>query len=167
MRVARGTRALMFQLTALAGADQAFRQDALRWMFATLETGNAAIDLREELAAISARFAAHPRFSADTAWRNASAGTLRSVSALFERPDARRYTAALAATRAAIDASRAVLEHIVQAGAPREERHQLQRILSRLHFIRTALIDPQSPFAAYAGSNGVNPGNPQGTHHAS
>jgi hypothetical protein len=28
---------------------------------------------------------------------------------------------------------------------PREERHQLQRILSQLHFIRTALLDPQSP----------------------
>jgi hypothetical protein len=30
---------------------------------------------------------------------------------------------------------------------PRDERHQLQRILSHLHFIRTALLDPQSPLA--------------------
>jgi uncharacterized membrane protein YccC len=162
-RFESGTRDLMFQLNALAGNDQAFRHDALRWMFATLEIGNAAIDLREELATLPT----HPRFSAGTAWRDASAGTLRAVSSLFDHPDAQRYTAALAATRTAIAASRTVLEHIVQDGAPREERHQLQRILSRLHFIRTALIDPQSPFAAYADSNGVNPGNTQGAHHAS
>ncbi|HKR44866.1 MAG TPA: FUSC family protein [Paraburkholderia sp.] len=166
-RFESGTRDLMFQLNALAGTDEAFRQDALRWMFATLEIGNAAIDLREELAAAAAQFATHPRFAAATAWRDASAGTLTAVSALFKKPDARRYTAALTATRTAIAAGSAVLEHLVQEEAPREQRHQLQRILSRLHFMRTALIDPQSPFAAYAGNEGANPGASQGANHAS
>ena len=31
------------------------------------------------------------------------------------------------------------------AQEPREQRHRLQRMSSHLHFIRTALLDPQSP----------------------
>jgi hypothetical protein len=32
--------------------------------------------------------------------------------------------------------------------ADRDRRHDLQRILSRLHFIRTALLDKDAPFNA-------------------
>ncbi|MCG5076996.1 FUSC family protein [Paraburkholderia tagetis] len=184
-RFESGARDLMFQLHALAGSDEALRQDTLRWMFATLEIGNAAIDLREELAAVSARPAAQAgtqtatqaaapvrttdALRAGTAWRDATDATLKAVSALFARPDANRYTTALAATRAAIAACQGVLERIVQEDAPRETRHRLQRILSHLHFIRTALIDPQSPFAADPGatpSADNHPDNPQGANHA-
>jgi hypothetical protein len=35
---------------------------------------------------------------------------------------------------------------------PRDERHRLQRILSQLHFIRTALLDPQSPLEPWTGA---------------
>jgi hypothetical protein len=46
---------------------------------------------------------------------------------------------------------------------PRDERHQLQRILSHLHFIRTALLDPQSPLETLVGTpNGAQ----QGVRHA-
>jgi uncharacterized membrane protein YccC len=149
-RFESGARDLVFQLSALAGNDQALRRDTLRWLFSTLEVGNAAIDLRHELAALPA----HPRYAKDTAWRAAIDAALKSVSALFERPAAKRYAAALAATGAAIEAAQGVL----QFDAPREERHQLQRILSHLHFIRTALIDPQSPLAACADPEGTHPG---------
>ncbi|WP_322043151.1 FUSC family protein [Paraburkholderia sp. J67] len=171
-RFESGARDLMFQLNALAGNDEAFRQDTLRWMFSTLEIGNAAIDLREELAALPR----HPRFAKGTPWRVQTSATLKSLSALFERPDARRHGAALASTSAAIGAVQSVLETVLREDAPREERHPLQRCLSHLHFIRTALIDPQSPFAAYAGAasdadtnhpSGKRPDDTQGANHAS
>lgn len=171
-RFESGARDLMFQLNALAGNDEAFRQDTLRWMFSTLEIGNAAVDLREELGSLPA----HPRFAKNAPWRAQTAATLKSVAALFERPDARRHAAALATTSAAIGAAQAVLEDVLREDAPREERHPLQRCLSHLHFIRTALIDPQSPFAAYAAASvnadtnhpsGRRPGDTQGANHAS
>jgi uncharacterized membrane protein YccC len=162
-RFESGARDLMFQLNALAGKDEAFRQATLRWMFSTLEIGNAAIDLREELAALPD----HPRFNTHAPWRTQTAATLKSVAALFERPDARRHAAALATTTAAIGAAQAVLEDVLREDAPREERHPLQRCLSHLHFIRTALIDPQSPFAAYADKRADDTNHPQGANHAS
>ncbi|NIE64064.1 FUSC family protein [Burkholderia sp. Ax-1719] len=162
-RFESGARDLMFQLNALAGKDEAFRQDTLRWMFSTLEIGNAAIDLREELSALPD----HPRFNTHAPWRTQTAATLKSVAALFERPDARRHAAALVTTSAAIGAAQAVLEDVLREDAPREERHPLQRCLSHLHFIRTALIDPQSPFAAYAGTSAADTNHPQGANHAS
>ena len=39
----------------------------------------------------------------------------------------------------------------------REERHRLQRILSHLHFVRTALLDPESPLAALNRNRPVRP----------
>ncbi|PXX06657.1 putative membrane protein YccC [Paraburkholderia tropica] len=163
-RFESGTRDLMFQLSALAGNDQAFRQETLRWMFATLETGNAAIDLREDLAALPA----HPRFAKDTAWRGHVDATLKNLSALFDQPGAQRYAAALAANEGAIAACRDLLERVLNDEAPREERHPVQRILSHLHFIRTALIDPQSPLAPFSQNDAApTSGNAQGAHHAS
>ncbi|CAB3799202.1 p-hydroxybenzoic acid efflux pump subunit AaeB [Paraburkholderia caffeinitolerans] len=155
-RFESGARDLMFQLQALAGNDEALRHDTLRWMFATLEIGNAALDLREELAAVAER----------APWRDAAEATLKAVSAVFERPDANRHATALAVTGAAIAACQGVLEQIVQDNAPRETRHRLQRILSHLHFIRTALIDPQSPFAAYVNHPVNQPAPAQGANHA-
>ncbi|CAG9274651.1 FUSC family protein [Paraburkholderia unamae] len=172
-RFESGARDLMFQLAAIAGNDEAQRRDTLRWLFSTLEVGNAALDLRDELATLPA----HPQYAAGTTWRIAVDATLEAVSALFERPSEARYRGALASTDVAIAASQAVLQGMFRPEAtgaaqrgdtpPREERHQLQRIQSHLHFIRTALIDPQSPLAAYAGSAGAHPGASQGANHAS
>jgi len=166
-RFESGARDLMFQLCAIAGNDEAQRRDTLSWLFSTLEVGNAALDLRHELATLPA----HPQYAADTAWRVAIDATLNAVSALFERPGEARYRRALAATDSAIAAS----EHVLQGlrgsarsdAPPREARHRLQRIQSHLHFIRTALIDPQSRLAACAGSEGAQPAPGPGTHHAS
>jgi len=43
---------------------------------------------------------------------------------------------------------------------PREERHQLQRMSSHLHFIRTALLDPQSPLGAFSQQEHPHEGAP-------
>jgi len=153
-----GARDLMFQINALAGADDALKRDTMRWLFSVLEVGNAAIDLRHELATLPA----HPRYAAGTAWREAIHAMLGAVGALFARPGSRRHEKALAATDAAIDAGHAVLQSFE---APREERRQLQRILSHLHFIRTALIDPQSPLSPLSPLAGHGSA-PQGVRHA-
>ncbi|MGF6937978.1 hypothetical protein OKW41_007140 [Paraburkholderia sp. UCT70] len=47
----------------------------------------------------------------------------------------------------------------------REERHQLLRILSQLHFIRTALLDPQSPLASAIGAR-ADASEEKGVPHA-
>ncbi|WP_322106419.1 FUSC family protein [Paraburkholderia sp. J41] len=183
-RFESGARDLAFQLDALAGKDDAQRRDSLRWLFATLEVGSAALDLRHELAALPAQ----PKYAAGTPWRAAIDATLKAVGALFDRPNAARYGRALAATDAAIEASQRVLQGMYSADptdatadmpaipampavpshagtAAREARHRLQRIQSHLHFVRTALIDPQSPLAGYA-RDGRPAAAQQGARHA-
>ena len=117
----------------------------MRWLFAVLEVGNAVIDLRREIATLPA----DARY-AKSGCRGASPNaTMRdAVAALFDRPSAQRMDAALAATA---DAIAAVQQLLTTFTPPREERHQLQRILSHLHFIRTALLDPQSPLEPLVG----------------
>jgi uncharacterized membrane protein YccC len=153
-----GARDLMFQINALAGANDPLKRDTLRWLFSVLEVGNAVIDLRHELATLPKQAC----YATGTAWREAIRAMLGAVSALFARPGERRYQKALAATDAAIAAGQAMLQRFEP---PREERHQLQRILSHLHFIRTALIDPQSPLSPQS-AFAENPGAPQGANHA-
>ncbi|WP_296661725.1 FUSC family protein [Paraburkholderia sp.] len=157
-RFESGARDLMFQIQALVGSDDTLKRDTLRWLFSVLEVGNAVIDLRHELATLPA----HPRYAAGTAWRAAIHAMLGTLSALFARPGTRRHAQALSATDAAIAAGQAVLDSFEP---PREERHQLQRILSHLHFIRTALIDPQSPLPHHAAPAG-HAGSAQGVNHA-
>jgi len=143
-RFESGARDLMFQLNALSANDPQPRRDTLQWLFAVLETGNAVIDLRGELATLPRA----PRYAAHTAWRVAIDALLDALARLFATPDDERYRRTLAATDAAI----ADVQQLLQDFAPpRDERHRLQRILSHLHFVRTALLDPQSPLAARPG----------------
>jgi hypothetical protein len=74
-----------------------------------------------------------------------------ALATLFHKPRADRLIAALATTADAIAATQQVLATFTMA---RDERHQLQRILSHLHFIRTALLDPQSPLEDLVGARG-------------
>ena len=119
-------------------------------MFAVLETGNAAIDLRHELATLPS----DPRYAPTTPWRRAIETMRAALSSLFTRPDAERFDATLAAVNDAIDATRQTLDAFTPT---REERHRLQRILSHLHFVRTALLDPESPLAALNRNRPVRP----------
>jgi uncharacterized membrane protein YccC len=137
-RFESGTRDLMFQINALAAKEPEVQRDSLRWLFAVLEAGNAIIDMRLEIAALPSE--AH--YAVKMPWRAAERKMRKALAALFSRPDAQRLGEALAATT---DALAAVQQLLSAFTPPREERHRLRRILSHLHFIRTALLDPQSP----------------------
>jgi len=155
-----GTRDLMFQLNALSASDPQARRDTLQWLFAVLEVGNAVLDLRGELATLPS----DPRYAAGTAWREAIDATLDALGRLFVTPGDERRRHTLDTTDEAI----ARVQQLLQDFAPpRDERHRLQRILSHLHFVRTALLDPQSPLASYADlPRGGTAVKPQGHHHA-
>jgi uncharacterized membrane protein YccC len=155
-RFESGTRDLMFQISALAESEPEFKRDTLRWFFIVLEVGNAMIDLRSKLATLPADV----RFAETMPWRIAIRTMSDAVALLFDRPRADRVDAALSATD---DAIAAVQQTLATLTPPREERHQLQRILNDLHFIRSALLDPQSPLAALAGARGDAQ---EGVHHA-
>ncbi|MCP2085058.1 UNVERIFIED_ORG: putative membrane protein YccC [Paraburkholderia sediminicola] len=137
-RFESGARDLMSQINALAQNEPEVKRDTLRWLFAVLEVGNAMIDLRGEVAALPR----DARYAKSMPWRVTLRAMRDAVTALFERPRADRFDRALAATTDAIAAVQLMLATFTP---PREDRHRLQRILSQLHFIRTALLDPQSP----------------------
>ncbi|MBR8145324.1 FUSC family protein [Burkholderia sp. AU19243] len=137
-RFESGARDLMYQAHTLSADQPDVQRDALRWMFAVLETGNAALDLRAELATLPP----DPRYAPATPWRRAIEALRTALSALFTKPNAERFDTTLDAVNAAIDATRQTLDAVAPS---RDERHRLQRILSHLHFVRTALLDPESP----------------------
>ncbi|GLU32648.1 FUSC family protein [Trinickia caryophylli] len=156
-------RDVAFQAYAIAEQAPDARRGALAWLVAVLESGHAAIDLRRELAELPA----DARYGPTMPWRRSIAKAQSQLAALFARPDAARLDAALAAN---VDAIAATQQALAAFAPPRDERHRLQRILSHLHFMRTALIDPQSPLAAFApgaraGRGGASP--PDGAPHAS
>ena len=155
-RFESGARDLTFQINALAEGEPALKLNTLRWLFAVLEVGNAVIDLRKEIATLPA----DARYADSMPWRVAIRRMRDTLAKLFHKPDADRHVAALAATADAIAATQQVLATFTP---PREERHQLQRILSHLHFIRTALLDPQSPLEELVGARRDAR---EGDHHA-
>ncbi len=136
-------RDLAFQAYALMERDPAARRDALAWLIAVLEVGHAVMDLRRELGQLPS----DARYAATMPWRRAIARSAKTLAALFAHPAAARLDAALAAN---VDAIAATQQALAAFAPPREDRHRLQRILSYLHFVRTALFDPQSPLAQYA-----------------
>jgi uncharacterized membrane protein YccC len=143
-RFESGARDLMFQINALAETQPEVKRDSLRWLFAVLEVGNAIIDMRREIGALPPE----ARYAKTMPWRITERKMRDALAALFDRPGAQRKDTALAAT---IDATAAVQQLLSMSTPPREERHRLQRILSHLHFIRTALLDPQSPLETLVG----------------
>jgi uncharacterized membrane protein YccC len=139
MRFESGARDLLSQIDALAAGREDLQREALRWLFAVLEVGHAVIDLRTELSRSDNGTGTTARAS-----RASIMQALHQVARLFDHPTPRCFDAALSATTLAIDDLRTLLDIVRE---PREERHRLQRMSSHLHFIRTALLDPQSPLA--------------------
>jgi uncharacterized membrane protein YccC len=134
MRFESGARDLLSQIDALAAGHADLQRDALRWLFAVLEVGHAVIDLRTELNA------------SDNVSDNVSiTRAVHCVARLFDHPAPQRFDAALSATSVAIADLHALLN---SSPKPPDERRRLQRMSSHLHFIRTALLDPQSPLGA-------------------
>jgi uncharacterized membrane protein YccC len=158
-RFESGARDLMHQINALATNEPVVKHNTMRWMFAVLEIGNAVIDLRSEVATLPR----DARYAPSMPWRVSLLATCTTVSRLFERPRPERLEQALAATADSIAAVRQMLATFTP---PRDERHQLQRILSHLHFIRSALLDPQSPLGQPGDADDVSGAASQGVHHA-
>ncbi|CAB3802346.1 p-hydroxybenzoic acid efflux pump subunit AaeB [Paraburkholderia ultramafica] len=136
-RFQSSTHDLTSQLRMLLTRRSRRRRDVLRWMLATLEVGHAVIDLRNETARAAYAHALHPR------WSSAIERTCDDLAQLFERPGTRALERALISVRSATWIAQDMLQTV---HADRDRRHDLQRILSCLHFIRTALLDKDAPF---------------------
>ncbi|NML34036.1 FUSC family protein [Paraburkholderia antibiotica] len=136
-RFQSNTHDLISQLRMLLTHRSRRRRDALRWMLATIEVGHAVIDLRNEAARAQYVDTLQPR------WRGVIDHTCDDLARLFERPEPRSLERAQSSVRSATWLAQDILQTV---HADRDKRHDLQRILSCLHFIRTALLDKDAPF---------------------
>ncbi|TWH77115.1 putative membrane protein YccC [Azomonas agilis] len=134
-----GTRDLLNQGYALAAGRPDVQKRLMRWMFTVLEIGHAVIELREE----QARLPKEPWYGEDTEWRLSVRVLGRSLVRLFIQPDAENHQRALNAVEQAIVAVRETPE----PRPPQFDSSPLRRVLSYLHFIRSSLLDPNSPLA--------------------
>ncbi|MFJ5237326.1 FUSC family protein [Pseudomonas neuropathica] len=146
------TRDLLHQAYGLAAGQPKVQKNLLRWMFVVLEVGHAIIELRKEQAILPV----HPAYAESQPWRQAIRVMGRALVRLFLQPNASNLERALVAVDHAISRVAATDEPF----APHFDTSALRRVKSYLHFIRTSLLDPQSPLAALA------PAKPEGLAHA-
>lgn len=147
------TRDLLHQAYGLAAGQPTVQKNLLRWMFVVLEVGHAIIELRKEQAILPV----HPAYAESQPWRQAIRVMGRALVRLFLQPNQSNLERALVAVDHAISRVAATDEPF----APHFDTSALRRVKSYLHFIRTSLLDPQSPLAAYAVAK------PEGLAHAS
>ncbi|WP_435034934.1 FUSC family protein [Pseudomonas neuropathica] len=147
------TRDLLHQAYGLAAGEPKVQKNLLRWMFVVLEVGHAIIELRKEQAILPV----HPAYVESQPWRQAIRVMGRALVRLFLQPNSSNLERALVAVDHAISRVAATDEPF----APHFDTSALRRVKSYLHFIRTSLLDPQSPLAAYAVAK------PEGLAHAS
>ncbi len=151
------TRDLMHQAYGLAVSKPEVQRSLLRWMFVVLEIGHAIIELRREQDVLPV----HPSYAEWQPWRQAIRAMGRSLVRLFIQPD--RHN--LARSLYAVDQAIYCVQTADEPFAPHFDTSALRRVKSYLHFIRTCLLDPQSPLAAYAAAHA--PAQPsQGLSHA-
>lgn len=146
------TRDLLHQAYGLAVGQPQVQRNLLRWMFVVLEVGHAIIELRKEQAILPV----HPAYAQSQPWRQAIRVMGRSLVRLFLQPSQSNLERGLIAVDHAISRVQATDEPF----APHFDTSALRRVKSYLHFIRTSLLDPQSPLSAYANTK------PQGVAHA-
>ena len=137
------TRDLLHQAYGLAVGQPQVQRDLLRWMFVVLEVGHAIIELRKEQAILPV----HPAYAESQPWRQAIRVMGRALVRLFLQPGQSNLERALVAVDHAISRVQAADEPF----APHFDTSPLRRVKSYLHFIRTSLLDPQSPLAALQG----------------
>jgi uncharacterized membrane protein YccC len=126
-------------------------------MFVVLEIGHAVIELRREQAILPV----HPSYAESQPWRQAIRAMGRSLVRLFIQRDHHNLARSLYAVEQAI----CCVQTTDEPFAPHFDTSALRRVKSYLHFIRTCLLDPQSPLAAYAAA--PVPAQPsQGLSHA-
>ncbi|MHC8322213.1 FUSC family protein [Pseudomonas sp. GB2N2] len=135
------TRDLLHQAYGLAAGSPQVQRDLLRWMLVVLEVGHAIIELRKEQAILPV----HPAYAESQPWRQSIRVMGRSLVRLFLQPSQSNLERGLIAVDHAISRVQATDEPF----APHFDTSALRRVKSYLHFIRTSLLDPQSPLAAY------------------
>ncbi|RQH08859.1 FUSC family protein [Paraburkholderia dinghuensis] len=140
-RFQSGTHDLMHQLRLLLNGRQHEHRRALRWMLLTLEVGHAMVDLRQE--ANTATWLAE----LDARWEPAFARVQADIAGLFENPDVQMVDRALISVRSATWVAQE-LHDVVRH--ERDRRHNVDRLLSYLHFIRSALLDRDGPLGTLA-----------------
>ncbi|WP_339432057.1 MULTISPECIES: FUSC family protein [unclassified Pseudomonas] len=146
------TRDLLHQAYGLATGQPTVQKNLLRWMFVVLEVGHAIIELRKEQAILPV----HPAYAESQPWRQAIRVMGRALVRLFLQPNQSNLERALVAVDHAISRVAATDEPF----APHFDTSALRRVKSYLHFIRTSLLDPQSPLAA------LTQAKPEGLAHA-
>lgn len=141
------TRDLLHQAYGLAVGQPQVQSTLLRWMFVVLEVGHAIIELRKEQAILPV----HPCYAESQPWRQAIRVMGRALARLFLQPTASNHERALVAVDHAISRVQATDEPF----ARHFDTSALRRVQSYLHFIRTSLLDPQSPLADLAPAQGL------------
>ncbi|KJK17374.1 FUSC family protein [Pseudomonas sp. NPDC087612] len=141
------TRDLLHQAYGLAVGQPLVQSKLLRWMFVVLEVGHAIIELRKEQAILPV----HPCYAESQPWRQAIRVMGRALARLFMQPSASNHERALVAVDHAISRVQATDEPF----ARHFDTSALRRVQSYLHFIRTSLLDPQSPLAELAPAKGL------------
>ncbi|MNM48914.1 p-hydroxybenzoic acid efflux pump subunit AaeB [compost metagenome] len=141
------TRDLLNQAYGVAAGRPDVQRRLLRWTFVVLEVGHAIIELRREQDALPDE----PCYAETMPWWQSIRTLGRALIRLFEQPDEHNRQRALAAVEHAIDAIR----YTDEQRAPDFESSPLRRLLSYLHFIRSTLLDPQSPLRDAEPSRGI------------
>jgi uncharacterized membrane protein YccC len=136
------TRDLMHQAYGLAVGKPLVQRQLLRWMFVVLEIGHAVIDLRKEQAVLPV----HPSYAEYRSWRISIRVMGRALVRLVIQPDAGNLERCLNAVDNAIER----VQRTDEPFASHFDTSVLRRVKSYLHFIRSSLLDPQSPLAACA-----------------
>ncbi|MDU4254362.1 FUSC family protein [Pseudomonas sp.] len=132
-----GTRDLLNQAYGVAARSPQMQRRLLRWTFVVLEIGHSIIELRVE----QENLPAESCYAESTPWRQSIRAMGRALIRLFVKPCEANRERALAAVEQAIDCVKTTDE----PRAPDFESSPLRRVLSYLHFIRSSLLDPQSP----------------------
>ncbi|MBD9675835.1 FUSC family protein [Pseudomonas sp. PDM18] len=132
-----GTRDLLNQAYGVAARSPQMQRRLLRWTFVVLEIGHSIIELRVEQEALPDE----PCYAESTPWRQSIRAMGRALIRLFVKPCEANRERALAAVEQAIDCVKTTDE----PRAPDFESSPLRRVLSYLHFLRSSLLDPQSP----------------------
>jgi uncharacterized membrane protein YccC len=128
------THDLMYQLRGLLADRSREHRRALRWMLATLEVGQAVIDLREAASGVSIDEQGH--------WRAAMQSFRQAVSLLFTAPTDQHRLQALGAVVSALEAA----QQSLGMGVAHSHGREVGRMVASLHSIRTALLDRDAPF---------------------
>ena len=142
-----GTRDLVQQACMLTTERVNAPQVALSWMFLVLEIGHAVLELRDETASMGIVSPIGANIGERGGWQQTLRATRLDIEQLFRKPTEEQRMNALRTTSHAIAVMQATIERASTGTTAFNEAHiaSMHRIASYLHFIRSALLDCDSP----------------------